>query len=655
MQSSASGLRQRLAHAQAWISAGWRVRGGGESPTDDGMVALRKADYAAPLTAAQPAAFLGVESSAKGNVWRERLTPAQRITAAAISQHHNLPELLGRVLAGRGVQLDDVGVFLDPTVKALMPDPSALRDMDKAAQRIAAAVETGQKIAIFGDYDVDGACSSALLARFLTQHGSQSRIYIPDRITEGYGPNAAAIELLIKDGANLIVTVDCGTTSFEALAAAKPLKTDVVVLDHHQADDRLPDVYAVVNPNRQDDVSGQGHLCAAGVVFMTLVAVTRTLRQRGYYAKTGTPEPKLLASLDLVALATVADVVPLIGLNRAYVTKGLAVMRERETVGLRSLADASGLTQAPVPYHLGFILGPRINAGGRIGDASLGARLLCCEDATEAQRIAELLDKLNKERRAVEQQMLEEALAEADRLVDLDPDLAVVAVGSANWHKGIVGLVASRLVERFNRPSCVIAWEKDGSSGDVVGTGSLRSVAGVDIGSAVRAAHAAGHILKGGGHAMAAGLTVRKSQLDALQAYFAEAAGAAARAARTRTGLDIDGALTPAAVTDDLVTLIERAGPYGQGNPQPRFVLPAVRVKFPKVVGQAHLRCALEGADGRRVDAVAFRSVGEPLGDLLASTAGMPLNVAGSIKRDSWGGRERLEFIIDDAAPLSRG
>lgn len=619
------------------------------------MVALRKAAVdSAARDAAEGSAFLGVESSVKGNVWRERLAAAQRNIAATISQHHNLPDLLGRVLAARGITPDAVPVFLDPTVKALMPDPSTLRDMDKAAARIAAAVTRNEKVAIFGDYDVDGACSSALLARFLTHHGIASRIYIPDRITEGYGPNAAAIEHLIKDGAGLIVTVDCGTTSFDALAAAKPLGRDVVVIDHHQADDRLPDVHALVNPNRQDDVSGQGHLCAAGVVFLVLVAVTRHLRLAEFYAGDVRP-PDLLQSLDLVALATVADVVPLTGLNRAYVTKGLAVMRSRENVGLRALADAAGINQAPTPYHLGFILGPRINAGGRISDAALGARLLCCEDEIEAQRIAVRLDTLNKERRAIEQKMLEEALAEADRLVDLTPDLAVIAVGSDTWHKGVVGLVASRLVERFNRPSCVIAWEKDGSSGSLVGTASLRSVAGVDIGGAVRAAVAAGHLLKGGGHAMAAGLTVRRDNLEALQAFFKTAIGTAAQAARERTGLDIDGALTPGGVTDELVTLLERAGPYGQGNPQPRFVLPAVRVKFPKVVGEAHLRCALEGSDGRRIDAVAFRAHGQPLGDLLAAAAGMPVHVAGCVKRDTWGGRERLEFIIDDAAPLSRG
>ncbi|MEQ1714343.1 MAG: DHH family phosphoesterase, partial [Hyphomicrobium sp.] len=336
--------------------------------------------------------------------------------------------------------LEGVAVFLDPTIKALMPDPAVLVDMEKAAARLADAVDRREKVAIFGDYDVDGASSSALMARFLAHHDIQTRIYIPDRIFEGYGPNAEAITQLAQDGAKLIVTVDCGTTSFAPLAVARGAGVDVVVIDHHQADERLPDVHAVVNPNRQDDVSGLGHLCAAGVVFLTLVATQRELRRRGAYAKKFAA-PNLLELLDLVALATVADVVPLVGLNRAFVTKGLQVMHNRRNTGLRALSDASGLNQAPTPYHLGFILGPRINAGGRIGDAALGARLLSTEDETDAARIAVLLDRLNKERKAIETQMLEEAMAEADRLIDDDPTLPIVIAGSETWHKGVVGLV----------------------------------------------------------------------------------------------------------------------------------------------------------------------------------------------------------------------
>jgi single-stranded-DNA-specific exonuclease len=612
------------------------------------MTALRK--VRAPAEMPDETAFLGVVRSAKGYRWRETLEAARANEAIAISQQHGLPELLGRVLAARGVARDEVTVFLDPTIRALMPDPSTLTDMDKAARRLADAVVRKEPVAIFGDYDVDGACSSALVARFLGHHGVRSRIYIPDRLTEGYGPNKAAIDQLIGEGAKLIVTVDCGTTSVDVLAGAGQRGVDVVVIDHHQADEVLPAVHALVNPNRLDDISGQGHLCAAGVTFLVLVATVRELRRRGFYGA-GMPEPQLIGDLDLVALATVADVVPLRGLNRAYVTKGLQVMRGRENVGLRALQDAAGLSEAPTAYHLGFILGPRINAGGRIGDAGLGAKLLSTDDESEAVRIAVLLDRLNKERKEIEQAALEEAIAMADRLLEETPDLGVLMVGSADWHRGVVGLIASRITERFQRPSCVIAWDKEAVGGIVAGTGSLRSVAGIDIGAAVRHAVAAGHLLKGGGHAMAAGLTVDKAKLDDLARFFATAlAGAAVRLAEQAT-LVIDGALTPSAVNDGLVDLIERAGPYGQGNPQPRFAFPAHRVKFVKPVGTAHLRCVLEAGDGSRLDAVAFRAAGQPLGELLtAASGGLPLHVAGQLRRDTWGGRNRIELQIEDAA-----
>ena len=614
------------------------------------MTAVRKMRVGPQAEEPGGGAFLGVSRSARGNRWQEMLEPARAKDAIAISQQHGLPELLGRVLAARGVGLDEVPVFLDPTIRALMPDPSTLADMDKAARRLADAIERREAVAIFGDYDVDGACSSALVARFLAHHDTPSRIYIPDRLTEGYGPNAAALEQLISEGAKLIVTVDCGTTSVDVLAGPGRRNIDVVVIDHHQADEVLPAVHALVNPNRRDDISGQGHLCAAGVVFLVLVATQRELRRRGLYSG-GAAEPPLIRDLDLVALATVADVVPLKGLNRAYVTKGLAVMRGRENVGLRALADAASLSEAPTAYHLGFILGPRINAGGRIGDAALGAKLLSTDDETEAARIAVLLDRLNKERKEIEQAALEEALAMADRLLEETPDLAVVMVGSPDWHRGVVGLIASRLTERFKRPSCVIAWDKSPVDGIIAGTGSLRSVSGIDIGGVVREAVAAGHLLKGGGHAMAAGLTVDRSKSDALAAFFAAAlTGSAARLA-ARASLAIDGALTPSAANEGLIDLLERAGPYGQGNPQPRFAFPAHRVKFAKPVGTAHIRCVLEAGDGSRLDAVAFRAAGQPLGEMLvAASGGFPIHVVGQLRRDTWGGRNRIELQIEDAA-----
>jgi single-stranded-DNA-specific exonuclease len=597
-----------------------------------------------------PATFLGVSASARGFAWRDRLDPQAGKLALAISQQYGLPELLGRVLAARNVRLDEVDTILDPTIKALLPDPSTLRDMDKTAARLADAIERQQRVAIFGDYDVDGAASSALMHRFLAHHGLDARIYIPDRLFEGYGPNATAIETLITEGAQLIVTVDCGTTSFEPLAAATG-KCDVLVIDHHQADARLPEVLAVVNPNRQDDVSGQGHLCAAGVVFLVLVATQRELRRRGVYGR-GTPEPKLLGDLDIVALATICDVVPLIGVNRAFVTKGLQVMKARENIGLKALFDAAGLDTAPTPYHLGYILGPRINAGGRIGDAALGSKLLATHDAVEAARIAAILDKLNKQRKELETQMLEEATALADQQVDADPSTPLIFVGSPTWHKGLVGLMASRLVDRFKRPACVIAWEPNAAdAARTTGTGSLRSVAGVDIGGAVRAAVASGELVKGGGHAMAAGLTLERVKADVVQAALAARLKDATSRARLNAGLEIDGALTPASINDDLIALLERAGPYGQGNPTPRFAFPAHRVKFAKIVADAHVRCVLEAGDGGRIDGVAFRAVGQPLGDLLlGSTNALPIHVAGTVKRDTWQGREKTELMIEDAA-----
>jgi single-stranded-DNA-specific exonuclease len=623
--------------AARWLRGAWA----------GAMGAVRKSrpaeGTAEPGPVAAGGAYLGVTRSARGVAWRDRLDPAAANLALAIGQRHNLPELLGRVLAARGVGLDEVPVALDPSIRALMPDPSVLRDMDKAAARLADAIVRREGIALFGDYDVDGACSCALLVRFLQAHGIAARCYIPDRLAEGYGPNAEAIEMLARDGASLIVAVDCGTTSFEALAVAGPLGTDAVVVDHHQADARLPEVAALVNPNRQDDVSGLGHLCAAGVVFMLLVATARELRRRNHY-QGGLAQPDLLELVDLVALATVCDVVPLQGLNRAYVSRGLQVMRQRRNVGLRALADAASLAVPPTAYHLGFVLGPRINAGGRIGDAALGARLLAIGDEVEAARIAVLLDKLNRERKAIETAMLDEAMALADHCLDADPDVPILIAASETFHKGVVGLVASRLVEKFGRPACVISWNGE------EGTGSLRSIAGVDIGAAIRAAVQTGHLSKGGGHAMAAGLTVARDRLDALRAFLRERLVDTARVARLGRALDIDGALTPASVTNELMALIERAGPFGQGNPEPRFAFPAQRVKFAKVVGEAHVRCVLEGGDGARLDAVAFRAAGQPVGAALLSSAGLPLHIAGHLRRDTWNGRDKRELVIEDVA-----
>ncbi|QCK88861.1 single-stranded-DNA-specific exonuclease RecJ [Phreatobacter aquaticus] len=588
--------------------------------------------------------FLGVERSVSGRAWRDRLDDQGRAQALAIGQAHDLPDILCRILAGRGVTSEKAPAFLEPTIRGSMPDPATLTDMDRAVARLVRAVETGEKVAIFGDYDVDGATSSSVMALFLRRAGLDPVVHIPDRIYEGYGPNAEAISRLRGEGATLLLTLDCGTTSHEVLAAAAADGLDIVVLDHHQADERLPPVTALVNPNRLDDLSGLGHLCAAGVTFMAVVALNRALREAGFW-RPDLPEPDLMHFLDLVALGTVADVVPLVGLNRAFVARGLSVLRKRENVGLRALMDAAKLDGPPSPYHLGFLLGPRINAGGRIGDAGLGARLMMTEDSLEATRIATELDRLNRERQTVEQGTL--AQAEAEALAEVGPQEAggaVIVTAGVGWHSGVVGLVAARLKERFKRPAFAIAFTGD------VGTGSGRSLAGVDLGAAVRQAVADGLLVKGGGHAMAAGITVAKGRLAEFRAFLEERLGKAVEKARREDGLDIDAAITAQAVRPDLAAMIERAGPYGSGNPEPVLVLPSHTIAYAEPVGTAHLRARLRGGDGKVVDAIAFRANGQPLGQAMIERRGKPMHVAGSLSVDRWQGQERIQFRILDAA-----
>ncbi|OYW49891.1 MAG: single-stranded-DNA-specific exonuclease RecJ, partial [Rhizobiales bacterium 12-68-15] len=506
--------------------------------------------------------FLGVSASVTGRSWADRLDARGAQTALAIAQRHGVPDLLARIVAGRGVALDEVPQYLDPSIRALMPDPDSLTDMGAAVDRLASAVLKGESVAVFGDYDVDGATSTALLVSLLRTAGLDPLFHIPDRIFEGYGPNVGAIEQLAARGVTLLVTVDCGTTSVETLAAARRLGLDVVVIDHHLPGDTLPEVTALVNANRQDDLSQLGHLCAAGVVFMTLVGLSRRLRDLGHWTA-DRPAPDLLQSLDLVALGTVADVVPLRGLNRAYVSKGLIALRRRQRLGLTALMDVARLDGPPRPCHLGFLLGPRINAGGRIGDAALGTRLLLTDDPMEAKRIAAELDRLNTERQEVERAVLEAAEAEALAATGLEDAGASIVVSGEGWHPGIVGLVAARLKERFNRPAFAIAFNGE------TGTGSARSIPGVDIGKAVHGAVEAGLLVKGGGHAMAAGLTVERRRLGDLRAYLEGQLAASVETARADRALAIDGALTAGGATVALVEQVAKAGPFGSGNPEP--------------------------------------------------------------------------------------
>ncbi|SSC73605.1 unnamed protein product [Ciceribacter sp. T2.26MG-112.2] len=571
-----------------------------------------------------------------------RLDQAGQNRALAMSQLHGMPELVARVLAGRGVAVDDAPAFLEPSIRSLMPDPYRLTDCEAAAERLVEAIRRGERVAIFGDYDVDGAASSALLWRFLNHFGIDSEIYIPDRIFEGYGPNPAAIGQLIDRGARLIVTVDCGSTSLEALAVAKERGIDVVVIDHHQMGHEMPPCLALVNPNREDDLSGQGHLCAAGVVFLVLVATLRVLRQNGH------PQARsldLLVWLDLVALATVCDVVPLKGLNRAYVTKGLIAARHQNNAGLAALLRVAGIGGPVTPYHFGFLVGPRINAGGRIGDAALGSRLLTLDDAGEAEEIAHKLDELNRERQAMEQVMLAEAEAEALAEYGDGQTASVIVTARDNWHPGIVGLLAARLKERFKRPAFAIAFDLNGK-----GAGSGRSINGFDIGRMVRAAVDSGLLVKGGGHAMAAGLTVERANLGRLRAFFDEASAEQVGALAANQTLKIDGALGASGATIALIDQLEAAGPFGSGHPQPIFAVPAHRLRDARPVGTTHVKVTLEAADGTRLEGIAFRAAETALGDFLLNGRGTQVHVAGTLSADHWQGTRRVQMRVLDAA-----
>lgn len=586
--------------------------------------------------------FLGVRKSVRGLAWEHRLGERQENAALAIAQTHGLSDIVSRVLAGRGVEIHDARRFLDPTIRDLLPDPLSFTDMDAAANRIATAIRKREAVAIFGDYDVDGAASAALLKRVFDHYGVTAEIYIPDRIFEGYGPNPEAMRELVGRGARLIVTVDCGTNSAASIEAANEAGADVVVLDHHQVGGPLPPTVATVNPNREDDLSGQGHLCAAGVVFVTLVQVLKTLREAGFDRKS---PPDLLSLLNLVALATVCDVVPLTGVNRAFVAKGLLAARHQLNPGLSALARVARIGEPVNAFHLGYLIGPRINAGGRIGDAALGSRLLTTTDPIEANEIAETLDRLNKERQAMERGMLEEARAEADAELAGGLGPAVLVTASRSWHPGVVGLLASRLKDHARRPAFAIAFNAND-----IGTGSGRSIAGFDLGKMVREAASRNLIVKGGGHAMAAGITVERARLGELRAFFEEQAAESVHRLRAEESLAVDAALSADGATLALVDEIEHAGPYGPGHPQPVFALPRHRIADVRTVGTGHLRVDFRSETGARLEAIAFGASGTPLGDHLFASRGALVHAAGQIGSNYWNGTRRVQFRLVDVA-----
>lgn len=577
-------------------------------------------------------AFLGVDTSLTGRKW---LGPTVELERAAelIVQETDLPRALAQVLARRGVSAQDSESFLAPQLRDLMPDPRSLKDMEKASTRIVAALDARERVAIFADYDVDGGTSAALLIDWFRALGHDATLYVPDRIDEGYGPNAPAMEMLAA-GHSLIICVDCGTLSHDALAAAAG--TDIIVLDHHLGGETLPPALAVVNPNRQDETGDLAHLCAAAVVFLTLVDTGRILRERGDKG------PDLLSMLDLVALGTVADVAPLIGVNRAFVVQGLKIMSRRARIGLVALSDVGRLDTAPKAYHLGFVLGPRINAGGRIGQADLGARLLSCRDPHEAKALAEKLDMLNTERRAIEEEVRAAALTQAE---ERGFDAPLVWAAGEGWHAGVVGIVASRLKEATGRPAVVIGFDGD------EGKGSGRSVSGIDLGASIQRLAMDGLIEKGGGHKMAAGLSLSRAQLEPAMARLSELLDKQGAGALGPSDLKLDGALMPGAATQVLVEQLDAAGPYGASAAGPRFAFPDCVIHFAKQIGTGHLKITFSDGTGPRLEAIAFGAFDTALGPALQNHGGARFHLAGRLELNTWQGRTSVQLRLDDAAP----
>lgn len=576
--------------------------------------------------------FLGVTQSITGRRW---IGPGNDVVRAAeaLRQSTDLPLAVCQVLARRDVAPPEATAFLSPTLRDLLPDPTQLRDMDVAAERIVAAASKRERIAVFADYDVDGGCSAALLLTWLRSFGVDGTLYVPDRIDEGYGPNEAAMAALAADH-DLIICVDCGTLSHGPISAA--VGADVVVLDHHLGGETLPDALAIVNPNRADEDGTLGHLCAAGVVFLALVQCGRLLRDQGK------PAPDLMAMLDLVALATVADVAPLIGVNRAFVRQGLRVMARRDRVGLTALADVARLEAAPATYHLGYLLGPRINAGGRVGKADLGARLLTTDDRHEAEALAERLEALNAERRAVEENVRAAALAQAEAR---GLDAPLVWAAGEGWHPGVVGIVASRLKDAAGRPAVVIGLQNG------VGKGSGRSVAGIDLGACVQRLAAEGLLMKGGGHRMAAGLTVDESNVEVAMARLAALLERQGAGTLGPSDLRCDGVLMPAAADTELVEQIEQAGPFGAGAPGPRYAFPDMRIFYAKPVGEKHLKVTFGEPGGARLDAIAFGAYDGPLGPALEAHGDKPHHLVGRLELNTFRGRVSTQLRLEDAAP----
>ncbi len=584
-------------------------------------------------------AFLGVEHSLTGRRWRVR--PVDDEKATEISRRLSKPDLIGKLLAGRGVTLDEADTYFSPTLKALFPDPSSFADMDAACDVILEALVSGRKCAVLADYDVDGGTSAAILTKYFKAWDRELILYVPDRLTEGYGPSVEAFESLKEQGAELVMTVDCGAAAVEALEAAHGLGLDVVVLDHHLMQSEPPPAAAVVNPNRPDCKSGCGHMAAAGVVFVLTAGLNRLARQKSVAPAGGLPDP--MKWLDLCALGTLCDMAPLKGVNRAFVNAGLKVLQRMDNVGLAALSQVSGVEAPKSVYHATFLLGPRLNAGGRIGDPWIAAKLLATEDRKEALALAERLQALNEARKEIEAEILDEATRIAESRLVEKPDAGAIVVGGEGWHPGVIGIVAGRLKEKFHRPTIVIGW---GEELGPVAKGSGRSVAGVNLGNLIAKASKEGIILSGGGHAMAAGLSLEPSQLEAFRDYMEESTAEAKKELEQARVLELDGLLSPASADGELLLSVDGAGPYGAGSPEPIFAMANVRSHNVRRVGVDHLSFEILGEDGGKLRAIAFRAADADLGQAILS--GQMMHLAGKLKPDEWRGAGKVQFEVSD-------
>ncbi|MGN0929026.1 MAG: single-stranded-DNA-specific exonuclease RecJ [Alphaproteobacteria bacterium] len=580
------------------------------------------------------------------NGFRWRLFDADERFVQTVCQKYNLPDIIARIINSRKITFEETETYISPQIKNLLPSPFILKDMDKAVERIVRAIESGEAIGIFGDYDVDGATSSAILYKFLYDVGVKNiQIFIPDRQNDGYGLNSEGLKKLMNAGCSLVVAVDCGITGFDAVDMANQMDLDIVIADHHEAEVGIPNAVAVVDPKRVDDDSGLTYLAACGVVFLLTVAINKTLRERGFYKNKGIEEPDLFSYLDLVALGTVCDVVPLVGVNRAFVSVGVKVMARRQNIGLKSLCDVSGVSTSPSVYHLGYVLGPRINAGGRVGNSSIAAQLLTTRNPLTADSLAQKLNNFNLERKDIEASVLEQAFTKVAS--EIKPDDNFIFISGKNWHTGVIGIIAGRLKERYNLPTCVATIDDNG-----VANGSGRSIPEIDLGTAIIKAKELGILTEGGGHSMAAGFTLRVEKIDEFKKFLHDYIESSTKSQKIIPVLKIDSVIDITGINADLVKRLQILEPFGTANEEPRFAILNAKLTGSDAIGGGNIRCYFSSDNGKSISAICYKSVDTPVGEVLLSEIGERFKLAGKIRSNSWNGKNYIQFIIDDIAKI---